>query len=331
MIPIWWWRPTRARRTFSDIANEFDRTRLLARRCLRLGRLGRLRPQEDGHHRAGAWECVKRHFREMDIDIQRQPFRVVGVGDMSGDVFGNGMLLSPEIRLVAASITATSSSIPIRCRGRACRAPAPVRPAAFELAGLRQGEDLQGRRRLPRASKSVALSPEVQAVLGFGVRALTPAELIRAILKCETDLLWFGGIGTYVRASSETEADAGDRANDTLRVTGAELRAKVVGEGANLGMTQARPHRVRRARRPPQHRLHRQFGRREHLRPGGQHQDRAGAGGALGQADDDRPQHPADRDDRRRGGGLAAQQLPAVSALSLAERRSLRDLPDYRC
>src|SRR4029079_2143255 len=89
-----------------------------------------------------------------------------------------------------------------------------------------------------RSSKFIALSVEVQDLLGVQVAALTPAELIRAILKCETDLLWFGGIGTYVRASSETDADAGDRANDVLRVTGAELRAKVVGEGANLGMTQ---------------------------------------------------------------------------------------------
>ena len=187
----------------------------------------------------GAWEAVKRHFREMDIDIGVTPFTVVGVGDMSGDVFGNGMLRENTIRLVAAfdhrDIFIDPDPDPAE---ELRRAQAHVRAAALELAGLRQDADLQGRRRLPaRRRRKSRSSPEAQTLFGVG-EAVTPQEVMKAILKAPVDLLFFGGIGTYVRASSESDEAVGDRANDAIRITGAELRAKVIGEGANLGMTQ---------------------------------------------------------------------------------------------
>ena len=187
----------------------------------------------------GAWECVKRHFRELDIDIQREPFTVIGVGDMSGDVFGNGMLLSPATRLLAAF---DHRDILID----------PDPDAAVGLGERRRLFDLPrsswqdydkskistGGGVFSRASKSIPLSPQIRALLGVEADALTPAELIRALLQAKTDLLWFGGIGTYVRASAETDLEVGDRNNDPLRVTSAQVRASVIGEGANLGMTQ---------------------------------------------------------------------------------------------
>jgi glutamate dehydrogenase len=187
----------------------------------------------------GAWEAVKRHFREMDRDIQTEPFTVVGVGDMSGDVFGNGMLLSPEIRLVAAF---DHRDIFID--------PAP--DAAASLAERQRLFDLprsswqdydrtklsKGGVIVSRTQKSIALSPEAAQAIGLGKTTASPNEIMSAILKAPVDLLWFGGIGTYLRASGQSNADVGDRANDAIRVTASEVRAKVIGEGANLGMTQ---------------------------------------------------------------------------------------------
>ena len=187
----------------------------------------------------GAWECVKRHFREMDIDIQTTAFRVVGVGDMSGDVFGNAMLLSHQIRLLAAF---DHRDIFID--------PAPVPAVSFaerrRLADLPRSSWADYDRSLisagggvfSRSAKSIALSPETKAILGVSEDSLAPAELIQAILRAETDLLWFGGIGTYIRESNETDDQVNDHSNDAVRITGAEIRAKVIGEGANLAMTQ---------------------------------------------------------------------------------------------
>jgi glutamate dehydrogenase len=187
----------------------------------------------------GAWEAVKRHFREMDVDIRTTPFTVAGVGDMSGDVFGNGMLLEKTTRLVAAFDHRDIFIDP---------APDPQRSFAerkrlFELPRSSwQDYDKTlisaGGGVFSRRAKSVALSVEARQLLGIGAAETTPAEIIRAILKLPVDLLWFGGIGTYVRAASEGDERVGDRANDAIRVTGAELGCKVIGEGANLGMTQ---------------------------------------------------------------------------------------------
>ena len=187
----------------------------------------------------GAWECVKRHFREMDIDIQTTPFRVIGVGDMSGDVFGNGMLLSPAITLVAAFDHRDIFIDPDPNRATSFA----ERKRLFDMARSSwQDYDKSlissGGGVFSRSAKSIPLSPEIRGLLGIEATAATPVELINAILKCETDLLWFGGIGTYVRASGESDDQVGDRANDAVRVAATELRAKAIGEGANLGVTQ---------------------------------------------------------------------------------------------
>ncbi|MBY0610621.1 MAG: NAD-glutamate dehydrogenase [Beijerinckiaceae bacterium] len=187
----------------------------------------------------GAWEAVKRHFREMDLDIQTTPFTVAGVGDMSGDVFGNGMLLSPAIRLVAAF---DHRDIFIDPDPDAERSFAE-RQRIFDLPRS-SWQDFhpslisKGGGIFPRSAKELTLSPEIQALLDLKQEKATPQEVMNAILKARVDLLWFGGIGTYIRASTETDEQAGDRANDAIRITGADVRAKVIGEGANLGLTQ---------------------------------------------------------------------------------------------
>ncbi len=187
----------------------------------------------------GAWESVKRHFREMDIDIQNEPVTVVGVGDMSGDVFGNGALQSHKLRLLAAfdhrDIFLDPDPNPELAWAERQRLFNLPRSSwqDYDKALISAGGGV-----FPRSLKSISLSPQAQAALGFEKAEATPAEIISAILKAPVGLLFFGGIGTYVRASTEIDADAGDRANDAVRVTGAELRARVVGEGANLGLTQ---------------------------------------------------------------------------------------------
>ncbi|GLK74806.1 NAD-glutamate dehydrogenase [Methylopila jiangsuensis] len=187
----------------------------------------------------GAWEAVKRHFREMDVDIQATPFTVVGVGDMSGDVFGNGMLLSEKIRLIAAfdhrDIFLDPDPDPAVSFEERRRLFALPRSswADYDRARISKGGGV-----FSRALKTIPLSEEVRAALGFDRPSATPQQVISAILKAPADLLWFGGIGTYVRAGSETDEQAGDRVNDAVRVAASELRVKVVGEGANLGVTQ---------------------------------------------------------------------------------------------
>ncbi|MGB8841453.1 MAG: NAD-glutamate dehydrogenase [Aliidongia sp.] len=187
----------------------------------------------------GAWEAVKRHFRELGTDIQTTDFTCVGVGDMAGDVFGNGMLLSPHTRLIAAfnhqhifidpDPDAAASWAE---RKRLFDLPRSSWPD-YDPSLLSQGGAIY-----ERQAKSIALSPEAQARLGITDARLTPSQLIQHLLRQPVDLMWFGGIGTYVKASTESQADAGDRANDALRIDAADLRAKVVGEGANLAMTQ---------------------------------------------------------------------------------------------
>src|SRR6185312_11077197 len=186
----------------------------------------------------GAWEAVKRHFREMDVDIGKTPFSAVGVGDMSGDVFGNGMLREKTTRLLAAF---DHRDIFIDPEPDAARTFAERKrlfdlPRSswqdFDKSVLSLGGGIYS-----RSAKEIRLSPQAQKLLGVGER-LTPAELMRAILKAQVDLLYFGGIGTYVRAADEIDESVGDRANDAIRVAGSALRCKVIGEGANLGMTQ---------------------------------------------------------------------------------------------
>ena len=187
----------------------------------------------------GAWESVKRHFREMDVDIGRTPFTCVGVGDMSGDVFGNGMLRERTTKLIAAfdhrDIFIDPSPDPERAfieRQRLFDLPRSSWQE-YDKSLISAGGGVYS-----RAHKEIDLSPQAQAALGFAHAKATPQEVMRAILKAPVDLLYFGGIGTYVRAATEGDEAAGDRANDAIRITGADLRCKVVGEGANLGMTQ---------------------------------------------------------------------------------------------
>jgi len=187
----------------------------------------------------GGWEAVKRHFRELDRDIQTTPFTAVGVGDMSGDVFGNGMLLSEQTKLLAAfdhrdifidpdPDVATSFAE----RKRLFELPRSSWQD-YERKLISKGGGV-----FSRSEKQISLSPEIMAVTGLSNSKVTPNELMRAIITCDADLLWFGGIGTYVRGRNESDADAGDKANDAIRVAARELKVKAVGEGANLGMTQ---------------------------------------------------------------------------------------------
>jgi glutamate dehydrogenase len=187
----------------------------------------------------GAWESVMRHFRELGVDTQSTDFTVVGVGDMSGDVFGNGMLLSRHVKLLAAfdhrhifldpnPDTAKSFAE----RERMFKLPRSSW-ADYDTSLISEGGGVWA-----RSEKSIPLSPQVREVLGIEAMTLNPTELISVILKAPVDLLYNGGIGTYVKASSESNADVGDRANDGLRVNGNQLRCKVVGEGGNLGFTQ---------------------------------------------------------------------------------------------
>ncbi len=188
----------------------------------------------------GAWEAVKRHFRELGKDIQTTDFTVVGVGDMSGDVFGNGMLLSRHIRLIAAFDHRHIFIDPNPDSASSWE----ERKRMFELP--RSSWDDYDRSKIsagggvfPRSLKSIVLTPEIKAVLDIKADAVSPAELMSAILRARAELLYLGGIGTYVKARHESNADAGDKANDAIRLNGSDLRVKVVGEGANLGLTQA--------------------------------------------------------------------------------------------
>jgi glutamate dehydrogenase len=187
----------------------------------------------------GAWEAVKRHFRERGIDIQATDVTVVGVGDMSGDVFGNGMLRSPHIKLVAAfdHRHVFLDPDPDTAQSFAERRRLFLLPrsswADYDRRLISRGGGV-----FERSLKSIELSPEIRRVLGVGEPRLPPQALIQAILRAPVDLLWFGGIGTYVKAKDERHADVGDRATDALRVDAGELAAAVVGEGANLGVTQ---------------------------------------------------------------------------------------------
>jgi len=187
----------------------------------------------------GAWEAVKRHFREMGINIQNESFTVAGIGDMAGDVFGNGMLLSRHIKLVAAFNHRNIFLDPDPDTAHAFK----ERQRLFKTPGT-SWEDYdeslisKGGGIFSRQAKTIRLSNEVRKLLGIEEASLKPDELINAILKMRVDLLWNGGIGTYVKASHEGHADAGDRSNDAVRVNANELRCKVIGEGGNLGLTQ---------------------------------------------------------------------------------------------
>jgi len=227
--------------TFSDVANA-----LALERGFWLGDAFASGGSNGYDHKAmgitarGGWISVQRHFAEMGVDVQKESVRVIGVGDMSGDVFGNGMLLSKAIKLVAAfdhrHIFIDPDPDPAASwkeRSRLFKLPRSSWDD-YDKALISKGGGV-----FSRALKSIPLSKEMQAIIGTGETALEPVALISALLKAQADLLWFGGIGTYVKAASQSNADVGDAANDRLRVDAEDLQIKVVGEGANLGVTQA--------------------------------------------------------------------------------------------
>src|SRR4051794_31011984 len=227
--------------TFSDIANA-----IALERGFWLGDAFASGGSHGYDHKAmgitakGAWISVQRHFLEMGIDVQADEIGVAGCGDMSGDVFGNGMLLSKTLKLVAAfdhrPIFIDPDPHPAESWAE--------RKRLFDLPRS-SWEDYdkklisKGGGIFPRTEKSITLSSEAREALGIEAKTLDPASLINAILKAPVDLMWFGGIGTYIKASNQSQADVGDPSNDALRVSASEMRAKVIGEGANLGITQA--------------------------------------------------------------------------------------------
>ncbi len=225
--------------TFSDIANELAIARdFWLGDAFASGGSAGYDHKKMGITARGAWESVKRHFQEMDVDIAAMPFTVVGVGDMSGDVFGNGLLREKTTKLLAAfdhrDIFIDPDPDPERSFAE--------RRRLFDLprSGWQDYDRTlisKGGGVYPRTAKEIRLSLEARKLFGVGER-VTPQELIRAVLNAPVDLLFFGGIGTYVRASDESDEAVGDRANDAVRIAGSDLRCKVIGEGANLGMTQ---------------------------------------------------------------------------------------------
>ena len=195
--------------------------------------------KKEGITARGAWECVSRHFREMGHNVMEEPFTVAGIGDMSGDVFGNGMIYTNKLKLVAAFNHQHIFIDP----NPDLEQSFTERKRLFELPrsswmDYNQGLISEGGSIFERAAKAIVLSPQIQNLLDIQVTTLSGQELVKAILKMPVDLLWNGGIGTYVKASSETNADAGDSSNDLVRISANELRAKVIGEGGNLGFTQ---------------------------------------------------------------------------------------------
>ncbi len=226
--------------TFSDIANgiSVDRGYWLGDAFASGGSNG-YDHKKMGITARGAWESVKRHFREIGVNTQAEDFTVVGVGDMSGDVFGNGMLLSEHIRLIGAfnHLHIFVDPDPDAAKSFAERKRLFELPRSswtdYDPKKISKGGGVFERR-----AKTVTLTPEIRDRFGIETEEVTPDELIRALLKAEVELLWFGGIGTYVKATAESQAEAGDRMNDSVRVDTSDLRCKVVGEGANLGLTQ---------------------------------------------------------------------------------------------
>lgn len=226
--------------TFSDIANEIS-----LRYNHWLGDAFASGGSQGYDHKGmgitakGAWVSVQRHFMEKGVDIQKEDFSVIGIGDMAGDVFGNGMLLSEHICLVAAFNHQHIFIDPTPDSAKSFK----ERQRLFELPKS-SWEDYdaslisRGGGLFSRAAKSITLTKEMKKAFSIEADSLTPTELIHELLKAPVDLIWNGGIGTYVKSSKESHSDVGDKANDTLRVNGNELRCKVFGEGGNLGLTQ---------------------------------------------------------------------------------------------
>jgi glutamate dehydrogenase len=226
--------------TFSDMANEISASyNFWLDDAFASGGSAGYDHKKMGITAKGAWEAVKRHFREFGLDVQKDPFTVVSIGDMSGDVFGNGMLLSKQIQLVAAFNHMhifldpdPDMAASFRERKRLFK-KSRSSWTDYDDSIISKGGGIHSRQ-----AKTIRLSPEVRKLLDTAEKSMRPDQLIRTILSMQVDLLWNGGIGTYVKASNESHADVGDRNNDNVRVDADELHCKVVGEGGNLGLTQ---------------------------------------------------------------------------------------------
>ncbi|WP_312814774.1 NAD-glutamate dehydrogenase [Brevundimonas sp.] len=226
--------------TFSDIANSVSQSYgFWLDDAFASGGSAGYDHKEMGITARGAWEAVKRHFRETGKDIQNDPFTVVGVGDMSGDVFGNGMLLSKAIKLVAAfdhrDIFLDPNPDPAKSweeRNRLFNTPRTT------WQDYDKGLISEGGGVFSRAAKTITLTPQIKEMLDIEADTVDPVTLMQAILKARAELLYFGGIGTYIKGAGETNVQVGDKANDAIRINGGDVRAQVIGEGANLGMTQ---------------------------------------------------------------------------------------------
>ena len=237
--------------------------------------------KEMGITSRGAWISVRAHFRAMDVDADTAELTVVGIGDMSGDVFGNGMLRSEHLKLVAAfdhrHVFLDPDPDPeASFRERARLFALPPSPsgmpswADYDAAVISKGGGVY-----PRDAKALPISEEARRVLALDVEMPTPDQVISAILRAPVDLLWNGGIGTFVKACTETNTEVGDRTNDAVRIDANELRCKVVAEGGNLGLTQRARCRVRARGRESEYRRDRQLCGRRLLRSRGEHQDPA--------------------------------------------------------
>ena len=226
--------------TFSDVANEIAiSNNFWLGDAFASGGSAGYDHKKMGITARGAWESVKRHFRHLGVDCQSSPFTAVGIGDMGGDVFGNRMLLSPFTRLLAAFNHVhifldpnPDHAISFAERKRLFEA-SDTAWTAYDPKRISKGGGV-----FLRSAKSIPISPEIKQALDIQADSLTPSELIKCILKAPVDLLWNGGIGTFIKSNGESHADAGDRVNDPIRVNGEELRCKIVGEGGNLGVTQ---------------------------------------------------------------------------------------------
>ena len=288
--------------TFSDIANEIS-----AEYGFWLGDAFASGGSAGYDHKAmgitarGAWESVRRHAGVLGRNADTDPLTAVGIGDMSGDVFGNGMLL---LARAAARRRVRPSPRVHRSRSR-CRGGLRANGAGCSSSPARVGPTTTWRCSRPaaactrgRPSRSSSATA-ARAVLGIGTGPLTPNELVSAVLRAPVDLLWNGGIGTYVKATSESHAEVGDRANDAVRVDGSELRCRMVGEGGNLGLTQLGRVEYALGGGLDLHRRDRQLGRRRLQRPRGQHQDPARRRRRRRRADDRAAQRAPGVDDRR--------------------------------
>ena len=228
--------------TFSDIANELATDRKFwLNDAFASGGSNGYDHKKMGITAKGAWISVQRHFRELGIDVQEQPISVIGIGDMAGDVFGNGMLCSKKIKLMAAF---NHLHIFIDPDPKKLEASFEERQRLFDTprtswADYNSKLISAGGGVFERSAKAIAVSPEMAKAFNIKQSQVTPTELISLLLKAPVDLLWNGGIGTYVKSEQESHAEVGDKANDNLRVNGTDLRCKVIGEGGNLGMTQS--------------------------------------------------------------------------------------------